>query len=173
MNSRQGSADAGAHRPAGVKVLYDVAVPMPDGVRLSADIYLPSEGSGPYPAVLYRTPYNGQMEYLVGRGNFFAQNGYAVICQDVRGRYDSGGEFRRWVNEFADGHATVEWVGSQEWCDGRVGMSGPSYLGYVQWQAASMGSRYLRCIVPQVMGGNLHQSPHYQGGAFQLGVNAT
>ncbi len=173
MNAEQRSPYAGAHRPAGVGVLYDVAVPMADGVRLSADIYLPTDVEGPYPAVLYRTPYNGQMEYPVERANFFAQHGYAVVCQDVRGRYDSEGEFRRWVNEFDDGHATVEWVGSQPWCDGNVGMAGPSYLGYVQWQAASMGSRYLKCIVPKVMGGDLHEAPHYQGGAFQLGVNAT
>ena len=103
MSTERRSPRAGAHRPAGVAVLYDVAVPMADGVRLSADIYLPTDVEGPYPAVLYRTPYNGQMEYLVDRANFFAQNGYAVVCQDVRGRYDSEGEFRRWVNEFEDG----------------------------------------------------------------------
>ena len=170
---RQDMASAGVHRPAGVKVLYDVGIPMADGVRLSADIYLPTGSDGPFPAVLYRTPYNGQMDYLVERANYFAQNGYAVVCQDVRGRYDSQGEFRRWVNEFGDGHSTVEWVGTRPWCDGNVGMAGPSYLGYVQWQAASMGSRYLKCIIPKVMGGDLHESPHYQGGAFQLALNAT
>ena len=170
-------ADPGAHRPAGVKVLYDVGVPMPDGVRLSADIYLPTDGStggdGPFPTILYRTPYSNQMDYLVERGNYFAQHGYAVVCQDVRGRYDSEGRFKRWTSEFEDGHATIEWVGAQPWCDGNVGMDGPSYLGYVQWQVAVMGSRYLKCIVPQVMGGDLHESPHYQGGAFQLALNAT
>ena len=170
-------ADPGAHRPAGVKVLYDVGVPMPDGVRLSADIYLPTDGStggdGPFPTILYRTPYSNQMDYLVERGNYFAQHGYAVAAQDVRGRYDSEGRFKRWTSEFEDGHATIEWVGAQPWCDGNVGMDGPSYLGYVQWQVAVMGSRYLKCIVPQVMGGDLHESPHYQGGAFQLALNAT
>ena len=52
-------------------------------------------------------------------------------------------------------------------------MAGPSYLGYVQWQAATMQSKYLKTIVPRVMGPQLHESPHYQGGAFGLGVNAT
>ncbi len=171
--SADNRANPAAHRPAGAKVLYDVGVPMSDGARLSADVYLPTEGDGPYPAILYRTPYSNQMDYLVERGNFFAQHGYAVVCQDVRGRYDSQGEFKRWTSEFEDGHQTVEWVGAQPWCDGNVGMDGPSYLGYVQWQAAAMGSRFLKCIVPQVMGGDLHESPHYQGGAFQLALNAT
>jgi putative CocE/NonD family hydrolase len=167
------AANPHAHKAEGVKVLYDVGVPMPDGVRLSADVYLPTESDGPYPTILYRTPYSNQMDYLIERANFFAQNGYAVVCQDVRGRYDSGGEFKRWTSEFDDGHETLEWVGAQPWCDGNVGMDGASYLGYVQWQAAIGGSKYLKCIVPQVMGGDLHESPHYQGGAFQLALNAT
>jgi putative CocE/NonD family hydrolase len=173
------SANPHAHKAAGVKVLYDIGVPMPDGVRLSADIYLPAgdngptDSDGPYPTILYRTPYSNQGDYLLERANFFAQNGYAVVCQDVRGRYDSQGEFRRWTSEFDDGHETLEWVGAQPWCDGNVGMDGASYLGYVQWQAAIGGSDYLKCIIPQVMGGDLHESPHYQGGAFQLALNAT
>jgi putative CocE/NonD family hydrolase len=162
-----------AHKAAGVKVLYDVGVPMSDGVRLSADVYLPTDTKGPFPTILYRTPYSNQMEYLIERANFFAQHGYAVVCQDVRGRYDSQGEFTRWTSEFEDGHETVEWVGAQPWCDGNVGMDGPSYLGYVQWQAAIGGSRFLMCIVPQLRGGDRHESPHYQGGAFQLALNAT
>ena len=62
--------------------------------------------------------------------------------------------------------------GSQDWCDGNIGMHGPSYVGNVQWQAAAMGSRYLKTIVPRVIGDNLHESPQYQGGAFQLGWTA-
>ena len=118
---------------------------MDDGVRLSADVYLPTDSEGPYPAVLYRTPYNSQLDYVVDHANYFAQHGYVVVCQDVRGRYDSEGRFRRWVNEFADGHTTVEWVGTQPWCDGNVGMTGPSYLGYVPVAGGLDGQR-----VPQV-----------------------
>ena len=60
----------------------------------------------------------------------------------------------------------------RSWCDGNIGMHGPSYVGNVQWQAAAMGSRYLKTIVPRVIGDNLHESPQYQGGAFQLGWTA-
>ena len=82
-------------------------------------------------------------------------------------------ELYPWVNEFADGHDTLEWIGAQPWCDGNVGMTGGSYVGNVQWQAAVEGSSFLKTIIPRVIGNNLYESPHYQGGAFQLGWTAT
>ena len=163
--------------PAGVEARYDVKVPMRDGVRLSADIYFPREQSGPFPVILYRTPYdNGdynEFTNLVDQAVFYTQNGYAYVAQDARGRNDSEGEYYPWVNEFNDGYDTIEWIGSQPWCDGNVGMSGPSYVGYVQWQAASMESRYLKAIAPRVIGGNHHEGAHFQSGAFQLGLTTT
>ena len=159
--------------PAGVRARYDVKVPMRDGVSLSADIYFPTDPAGPYPVVLSRTPYDNTNERTVDDAVFFAQHGYAYVAQDVRGRHDSDGVFEPWTNEFDDGHDTIEWIGAQDWCDGNVGMSGGSYLGSVQWQAAVTGSSFLKAIVPKVIGNNLHESPHYQGGAFQLGWAAT
>ena len=158
--------------PAGVRSRYNVKVPMRDGVNLSADIYLPKDNPGPLPVVLSRTPYDNMDENMVDSAVFFAQNGYAFVAQDVRGRFDSDGEYYPWVNEFNDGHDTVEWIGAQPWCDGNVGMVGSSYIGNVQWQAAAMGSRYLKTIIPRVIGHNLHESPQFQGGAFQLGWTA-
>ena len=81
-------------------------------------------------------------------------------------------ELYPWVNEFADGHDTLEWIGAQPWCDGNVGMTGGSYVGNVQWQAAVEGSSFLKTIIPRVIGNNLYESPHYQGGAVQLGWTA-
>ena len=159
--------------PAGIRARYDVKVPMRDGVALSADIYFPDGPGGPYPAILSRTPYDNIAERVVVDAIFFAQHGYVFVAQDVRGRHDSDGVFVPWVHEFEDGHDTIEWIGAQEWCDGNVGMSGGSYVGSVQWQAAVMGSPYLKAIAPKVIGNNLHESPHYQGGAFQLGWAAT
>jgi len=95
------------------------------------------------------------------------------VTQDIRGRFDSEGQFYPWVNDCNDGYDTIQWIGSQPWCDGNVGMIGGSYVGNVQWQAAVMGSSYLKAIVPRVIGDDLHGSPHYQGGAFQLGWSAT
>ena len=158
-------------RPFGVRCEHNVRVPMRDGVELSADIYFPDQGDGPWPVILVRTPYDNNV--LLEHAVFWAQNGYAYVAQDVRGRYDSDGEFVPWVHETDDAFDTLEWLGKQPWCDGNVGMSGSSYLGQVQWQAAFTGHPLLKAIAPRVMGSNLHESPHYQGGAFGLGVNAT
>ena len=161
----------------GVETRYNVKIPMRDGVNLSADIYLPKGKDGPFPTVLYRTPYDNSDYARRTRGIDnavrYAQAGYAYVAQDARGRNDSDGEFYPWVNEYDDGFDTVEWIGSQDWCDGNVGMSGASYVGNVQWMVAATGSRYLKAIAPTVIGSNLHESPHYQGGAFQLALNAT
>ena len=156
--------------PAGVEARYNVKVPMRDGVRLSADIYFPTGLSGPFPVILGRTPYNNMTEESLESAVFYPQHGYVFVAQDVRGKNDSDGEFYPFANEFDDGHDTIEWIGAQPWCDGNVGMVGASYVGNVQWQAAAMGSRYLKAIVPRVMGHNLHEANRYVGGAFQLAL---
>ena len=157
-------------RPPSVHVLNDVAVPMRDGISLSADIYLPAHEAGPFPVILWRTPYDNTI--VMDHGFFWAQQGYVFAGQDVRGRYDSQGDFVPWEAETDDGYDTLEWIGQQSWCDGNIGMSGTSYSGQVQWQAGMTGHPLLKAIVPRVMGNNLWDSPHYQGGAFGLGVNA-
>ena len=159
--------------PAGVEARYNVKIPMRDGVNLSGDIYFPKGQSGPFPVVFSRTPYDNMAEAMIDSAIFFAQHGYTFVAQDARGRNDSEGDFYPWVNEFNDGHDSIEWIGSQSWCDGNVGMVGSSYVGNVQWQAAAGGSRYLKAIVPRVIGDNLYESPQYQGGAFQLNWTAT
>jgi hypothetical protein len=133
-------------------------------------VYLPADGHGPWPVLLARTPYDNAI--LMDLGFDWAQRGYVFVAQDVRGRYDSEGAFVPWDNETNDGFDTLDWIGGQEWCDGNIGMSGGSYLGQVQWQAAMTGHPLLKAIAPRVMGSNLWESPHYQGGAFGLGVNA-
>ena len=159
--------------PDGVETRYNVKATMRDGVNLSADIYYPRNRHEALPVILSRTPYDNMNERMVNSAIFYAQQGYIFVAQDTRGRNDSEGEFHPWVNEFNDGHDTVEWIGHQEWCDGNVGMVGGSYVGNVQWQAAAMGSSYLKAIVPRVIGNNLYEAPHYQSGAFQLNWSAT
>ena len=97
----------------------NVAVPMRDGTVLRADVYRPD--GPPVPALLERTPYS--KDNLVG--TIFVLNpmraakaGYAVVVQDVRGRFTSDGDFYPFVNEAEDGHDSVEWVATQSWCDG-------------------------------------------------------
>src|SRR5579864_5467352 len=72
------------------KRLLDQRVPMRDGVELSADIYLPPSGQGPWPAILQRTPYDNQLGAGIHSwpaiGGYFAARGYVLVSQDVRGR---------------------------------------------------------------------------------------
>lgn len=130
-------------------VTYDVAVTMRDGVRLSADIYLPDEG-GPFPVILQRTPYNNNSKGVVMEAEFYVAQGYAYVAQDCRGKFDSDGQWYPYRNEAADGDDTLTWCATQPWSTGRVGMSGGSYCGAVQWYAAATGNPALKCIVPLV-----------------------
>src|SRR3954464_14860666 len=101
------------------RMLLDQRVPMRDGVELSADIYLPASGDGPWPAILQRTPYDNSDALWVGIAQYFAGHGYAFITQDVRGRNDSDGTFVPFANEGPDGYDTIEWLATQPWCSGK------------------------------------------------------
>jgi len=120
-------------------------VPMSDGVRLATDVWRP-DGPGPFPVILVRTPYHRK-----GGGPLaYVQQGYALVVQDCRGKFDSEGVFTPLADEARDGCDTVSWIADQKWCNGRIGTLGGSYLGFVQVPAASGGHEALRCIVPQV-----------------------
>lgn len=144
----------------------NVKVPMRDGVKLAADVFRP-EKPGKYPTVLARTPYSRKGEGIL-RGNYYAQRGYAVVVQDVRGRFDSEGEFRPVFNEANDGSDTLDWIAAQPWSDGNVGMIGASYVGWVQWLAATTGNPHLKAIVPEVAPPDPHENIPYEGGVFCL-----
>jgi len=108
----------------------ETEITMSDGTPLSATIFIPA-GRGKYPSVLVRTPYNKQAEEWVGKAfNIF---GIAVITQDVRGKFKSGGDFYPFINERKDGLETIRWIRKQPWSDGTVAGWGASYLGYTQW----------------------------------------
>jgi hypothetical protein len=137
-----------------LRTLWDVKVPMRDDVKLSADIYLPPEDTeGSYPAILARTPYDNTMKLLVETAKFFASNGYAYVIQDVRGRCDSEGDWYPFFNEGPDGYDTIEWIAKQSWCNGKIGMMGGSYAGWVQWTAAREKPSHLTTMVSTAAGG--------------------
>lgn len=140
-----------------VKVEKDLRLLMPDGVELATDVYRP-KSNRPLPTILMRTPYgrSGTMGVpMVFISNRFAERGYNVVCQDVRGIHESGGDFEPFVTEKMDGEATLEWIAAQPWSDGNVGMWGPSYLGYVQYAAAASGNTQLKALVPLVTQSNM------------------
>ncbi len=145
--------------------LLDLGCLTRDGVRLSNDVYLPA-GQTPSPAVLVRTPYDNTRPDFVGWARRFAAHGYAFVIQDVRGRGDSDGTFVPWVDEFDDGYDAVEWVSSQPWCDGQVGMLGGSYMAWVQWTAASRRPPHLRTLVTSGSLGRWFRDWPYRFGAF-------
>ena len=130
-----------------LRIQLDVKVPMTDGVNLSTDIYLPPDG-GPFPTLLVRTIYDNQADWCIDMAKRAVPQGYAVVMQDCRGRFDSDGEFSPYFQEPEDGYDTQEWIGAQEWCDGNIGMFGSSYIGYTQSMTAPLRSKYLKALVP-------------------------
>lgn len=152
LNGRAGGAQTQARTESRTETTWvrehDVAVPMRDGVVLRADIWRP-QGNGPFPVLLYRTPYSktaAQTEYATfGKA---VERGYAVVMQDVRGRFASDGEFVAYRQEGRDGYDTIEWAARQPWSNGSVGTFGLSYPGAVQWLAAAESPPHLKAMVP-------------------------
>jgi hypothetical protein len=129
----------------------DAAVPMRDGVRLFADVYLP-QGDGPFPVILIRVPYGKRSEYtfMPALGRFWIEHGYGFVAQDVRGRFGSEGSFAPISKgqEIPDAYDTLEWIASQPWCDGNIGMMGESYYGLTSLAGAWSGHPALKAISP-------------------------
>jgi uncharacterized protein len=130
------------------KTKRGVKVKMRDGVELMADIVRPAD-AGKYPAILARTPY-GRQPLSMLEGEWWAKRGYVHIVQDVRGRNESQGDWNPFFHERRDGYDTIDWIARQPFSDGKVGMIGGSYVGWVQWAAAVEAHPALKCIVPQV-----------------------
>jgi putative CocE/NonD family hydrolase len=161
------SSAAFASTPEIVKHL-NVKVPMQDGMRLAANIFLPGE-LGRFPTILVRTPYN-KGDDLLPNFRAFVDRGYAMVVEDARGRYESEGVFDPFGQEPKDGNDTLNWIAQQPWSDGKIGMLGGSYLGIVQWKAAWLNNPHLRAIAPVVSGFDDYRDRYYStGGALQLG----
>jgi uncharacterized protein len=152
-----------AQAPA--RVDTGVAVPMRDRVVLRADLHRPP-GDGRFPVLVYRTPYDRTS--LAGGSSLVrdaVSRGYAVLIQDVRGRYGSGGVFDPYRQEGRDGYDTIEWAAHQPWSNGAVGTFGLSYPGAVQWLAAVERPPSLKAMVP-AMTYSRPESFWYQGGVW-------
>lgn len=145
-----------------------VRVPMRDGIELSTDIYRP-DAEGKFPVILVRTPYKKEMAEL--QAHYYTRRGYVVAVQDCRGRFASPGTWEPFVNEPKDGYDAIEWLAKQPWSSGKVGMIGASYLGWVQWWAASEHPPHLTTIIPNVSPPDpFYNIPYEYGVYFMLGA---
>lgn len=169
---------AGSIRREGAKALTcdillerDVPITLRDGVTIYADIFRPTTGEA-CPALLAWSPYGkeigGQMlDDVPARSGvpldatsglekfegpdpaYWVAHGYAVVNPDKRGAYMSEGNLLYWGHEDAlDGCDVIEWIANQKWCNGKIGMTGNSWLTVSQWFIAAECPKHLAAIAP-------------------------
>jgi putative CocE/NonD family hydrolase len=149
-----------------VAVEHDVEVPMSDGAVLLATHYIPVSVASAA-TVLVRCPYGRTGLFALQSAQIFAERGYHVLLQSVRGTFGSGGDFEPMQHEITDGRDTVAWLRQQSWFEGRLATYGASYLGFVQWALAMDPP-------PELVAAVVHVGPHdfsrsaYRNGAFDL-----
>ena len=155
---------------APVVVERNIRVPMPDGVRLALDLYRPASGADPapgkHPVLLARTPYDKNGVETEAR--WFAARGYAVVVNDVRGRYASEGVWRMILDDPADGAAVARWIVEQPWSSGKIGTFGTSYVGGTQHALACARPPGLACMIPVDSLSNTGIAGIRHSGAFEL-----
>ncbi len=161
-------------QPLPVDIVFekDVAVTLRDGVTIYTDILRPA-GTDPVPVLVAWSPYGKsrgnapqyvELFGLLGMDThdlsglhkfegpdpaYWCAQGYAVCNPDPRGCYHSEGDIRHWSRaEGEDCHDLIEWLGAQSWCNGKVGMTGNSYLAIAQWFAAAEQPPHLAAIAP-------------------------
>ncbi|MGI6034042.1 MAG: CocE/NonD family hydrolase [Coriobacteriales bacterium] len=173
----------------GIICEQDVGVEMRDGVVLYADIFRPADDSEKVPAILawsnygkrpneYRPPELVAYTPGVPAGSvspmakfeapdpaFWVPNGYAVINVDIRGIGYSGGYHEQFGKQDAeDGYDFIEWCAKQDWCNGKVAMSGSSALAISQWHIAAEQPPHLACIAPWEGMSDMYRESLCEGG---------
>ena len=122
--------------PRAVPEIENVWIPMADGCRLAAKLWLPEDAEDePVPAILEYIPYRKHDGTAVGdstRHPYFAGHGYACVRVDMRGSGDSEGVLldEYLPQEQDDAVEVLAWLAAQPWCTGRIGMFGISWGGF-------------------------------------------
>jgi predicted acyl esterase len=147
------------------------SIPMSDGRKLAADIYIPS-GMSSGPVILIQTPYNRQISRFAGLpmgiGLNLNTSNYIFVITDWRGFYGSRtAAYSGSPDRGKDGYSTVEWIASKSWSNGKVGTWGPSALGKVQYQTARTNPPHLVCINPSVAAPQFLYNEYYPNGALR------
>lgn len=148
--------------------MEELRVPMRDGTELAVDLYRPDNAEGKLPVIVTLTPYHALYKGLgptLSEGYRFTDQGYAFALVDVRGTYESGGCWDYGgLHERQDGYDLVEFLGTQPWSNGKVGMIGTSYDGTTANAAAVERPPHLATIVP------MSSISRWYGYAFTQGV---
>ncbi len=159
-----------------------VMMPMRDGVRLATDIYRPKNASGKVPIVFVKTPYNFNYWDVRNRvpSDMTAaltaiKRGYAYVVQNERGHFFSEGNYDILGPPATDGYDTMDWLGKQEWSNGKVGATGCSSTAEYQPAVAAQGHPAFAAMNVQGFGAGIgrvgpyfEQGNWYRGGAVQM-----
>jgi len=170
-----------SERQYGVKKVANVAIPMDDGVRLGADVFLPDGASGKVPVLLGMNYYpreyqtdapikitgHGLAKGWIESGNpsFYCRRGYAMANVSVRGTGMSEGLFQYGgPREVQDTREVIRWLANQDWCDGNVGMFGVSAFAITQQAVAVLNPEELKCIFAPFAWNDWYRDMAYHGG---------
>jgi uncharacterized protein len=186
---RQQDAALIASRNATEKELESIAiierkvmVPMRDGKRMQADIYRPKDETKKYPIIFVRTPYNfNYWDVELGAPRDMSnelnavKRGYIFIEMNERGRYFSQGDYDILGVPLTDSDDALDWMSSQPWSSGKVGLIGCSSTAEWQLAVASRGNKALTTFIPESFGAGVgrvgpfyEQGNWYRGGAVQM-----
>jgi uncharacterized protein len=138
---------------------------MLDGVLLDTELFEPRNGVRS-PTILMRVPYGLRGFSTVAE--LYAERGYNAVVQACRGTGKSEGDFDPLSREREDGLATLAWIKAQPWFDGRIGLSGPSYLGYAQWAISDALPK--QAALSMKVSSAEFKSIVFPGGGFALGL---
>lgn len=180
LRARRDSLEAELQRIAIVD--RKVMVTMRDGLRMQADIYRPRQGGDRVPAIFVRTPYNfNWWDVRLGAPADMTQQleavkrGYAYVVMNERGHFFSEGNWDILGPPLTDGYDAIQWIASQPWANGKVGLIGCSSTAEWQMAVAAQNPPGLAAIIPQGfgagvgrVGGFYEQGNWYRGGAVQM-----
>ncbi|HJR24424.1 MAG TPA: CocE/NonD family hydrolase, partial [Acidimicrobiales bacterium] len=151
-------------------VLGDVPITMSDGAVLRANVTLPNR-RGPFPTALTITGYGKGTDFgaLGGTDPGLVGHGYAVMVLDDRGTGTSQGQWDSWGDRtVADYREVLDWIVDQPWSDGRVGMTGASYMGITSLLAAASGHPAVKAVFATVPMGDSYRDIAGAGGQGNL-----